>query len=112
LEGGVAMPDVVVTEADLGREVVALVGDALVVQLPENPTTGFRWALASFSSNTLELARDEFQTAAEAGVGGGGLRMLRFVARRAGKVRIELKLARAWESGPPKAVFGVDVKIS
>jgi inhibitor of cysteine peptidase len=108
----VAMAEIVITEADRGREVVARVSDALVVQLPENPTTGFRWALASPDSNILELAQDEFQTAAQAGVGGGGLRVLRFAARSAGSIRLELKLARSWESGTPKVVFSVDVKVS
>ena len=106
------MADIVVTEADLDREVVARVGDAIVVQLPENPTTGFRWGLASPGDNILELARDEFQAAAHTGVGGGGLRMLRFAVKRAGSVRIQLKLSRSWESGAPKAAFSVDVKVS
>src|SRR5262245_47792345 len=97
-----AMADIVVTEADLDREVVARAGDALVLQLPENPTTGFRWAFASPANNILELERDEFQTTAHTGVGSGGLRVLRFTAKRAGSVRIELKLSRSWESSPPK----------
>ena len=105
------MVDIVVTEADLGREVAARVGDAVVVQLPENPTTGFRWALASPQGDVLDLAHDGFQPSAQTSVGAGGLRVFRFRAKRAGSGRIELRLARAWESGPPKAAFSVDVKV-
>lgn len=106
-----AMADIVISEADLGREVAARVGDALVVQLPENPTTGFRWGLASPKSDVLDLAREEFQASSQAGVGAGGLRVFRFDAKRTGSARIELKLARAWEHAAPKAAFGVDVKV-
>jgi len=105
------MANIVVTEADLGREVAARVGDAVVVQLPENPTTGFRWALASPQGDVLDLSHDEFQASAQTGVGAGGLRVFRFGAKSTGSGRIELKLARAWESDPPKAAFSVDVKV-
>lgn len=105
------MADIVVSEADLGRQVVARVGDALVVQLSENPTTGFRWALASPDSDVLELTRDEFQASEQAGVGAGGLRVFRFATKGAGSARIEFKLARAWEAAPPNALFSVDVKV-
>ena len=105
------MAAIVVTEADLGRQVTARVGDAVVVQLPENPTTGFRWALASPQGDVLDLVHDDFQTSVRAGVGAGGLRVFHFGATREGSGRIELKLARAWESGPPKTVFSVDVKV-
>jgi len=105
------MTDIVVSEMDLGREVVARAGDALVVRLPENPTTGFRWALASPDGNVLALMRDEFQAPAQAGVGAGGLRVFRFATKRPGSARIEFKLARAWEAAAPKALFSVDVKV-
>jgi inhibitor of cysteine peptidase len=106
-----AMADIVITEADRGREVEARVGDVLVVQLPENPTTGFRWALASPDSKVLGLARDDFQRSARGGVGAGGLRVFRIAAKHAGSARIELKLARAWEAAPPRALFSADVKV-
>ena len=84
------MADIVITEADLGREVAARVGDAVVVQLPENPTTGFRWALASPQGDVLDLAHDDFQASAQTGVGAGGMRLFRFGAKRAGNGRIQL----------------------
>ncbi|HXX11886.1 MAG TPA: protease inhibitor I42 family protein [Burkholderiales bacterium] len=105
------MADIVVTEADLGRKMTARVGDTVVVRLPENPTTGFRWALASPQGDVLDLAHDDFQASEQTGVGAGGLRVFRFGAKHAGSGRIELKLTRAWESGPPKAAFSVDVKV-
>ena len=105
------MPDLAVTEGHNGGTVSAKVGDVLVVQLSENPTTGFRWVPASVDTNTLALAGDEFQSVASSGVGGGGLRIFRFATRSQGSSTLELKLTRSWESGPPRAIFTVRVNV-
>jgi inhibitor of cysteine peptidase len=104
--------DILVTEADRGSAASAKVGDALVVQLAETPTTGFRWAFAPIDTNILELTRDEFQAGAQVGVGGGGLRVFRFAVKGRGSTRVEFKVTRSWESGPPKALFEVRVNVS
>ena len=106
------MADIVVTEADRGRVASVKVGDALVIQLAETPSTGFRWTFAAIDTNILELTRDEFQVGAQVGVGGGGLRVLRFAVKGRGSTRIEFRLMRSWESAPPKAAFEVRVNAS
>ena len=106
------MADIVITEADRGRDMAAQVGDTLVVQLRENPTTGYRWACTALDANILELAGDDFGTGGQAGVGGGGLRVFRFGAKGGGSARVEFKLARSWESGAPSALFEFRVSVS
>jgi len=106
------MADIVITDADGNRDVAARAGDTLAVQLPENPTTGYRWVQSALDRNILESIGDDFQTSAQTGVGAGGLHVFRFTAKRTGNSRIEFKLARAWEAGPPKALFSVAVKVA
>jgi predicted secreted protein len=107
-----SVADILVTEEDHGSEASAKVGDTLVVQLAENPTTGFRWTFAPIDANILELTRDEFQAGAQVGVGGGGLRVFRFAVKDRGSTRVQFKLTRSWESGPPKALFECRVNVS
>ncbi|WP_416974233.1 protease inhibitor I42 family protein [Streptomyces sp. 4F14] len=75
-------------------------GDDLVVELPENPTTGFRWEVRGIEG--LELTGDDYTPApapAPTGlVGAGGTRVLRLRAREAGEGRLELVYRRSWEA--------------
>jgi predicted secreted protein len=104
--------EILVTEADHGREALAKVGDMLVVQLNETPTTGFRWTLGAIDGNILELTSDTFQPGARAAVGGGGRRVFRFAVKGRGKALVALKLIRSWESARPKARLEVRVNAS
>jgi inhibitor of cysteine peptidase len=103
------MAEIVVTEGSNGGALSAKVGDTLIVQLPETPATGFRWASAVADTATVALTGDDFQLGARSGVGGGGLRIFRFATKSPGSTDLKFKLARSWESGPPKAVFSVRV---
>jgi inhibitor of cysteine peptidase len=85
------------TRADNGKTIEVQVGDSVVVRLPENPTTGFAWAIDKGSDDVLPLEASEYSPAAGAGVGGGGQRSLTFKATRAGTVGLQLKLWREWE---------------
>ena len=106
------MAEILVSEGHNGGAISARVGDILTIQLPETPATGFRWTPAAVDLSSLALAEDDFQLGAQSGVGGGGLRRWRFAARRPGTTHLELRLARSWESGAPKAVFRVQVHVN
>jgi len=71
-------------------------GDSLVVSLPDNPTTGFRWTVESFDSGVLEACKEDYSTASTA-VGGGGERRFCFRAISTGSTVLTLKLWRSWE---------------
>ncbi|MET8975729.1 protease inhibitor I42 family protein [Streptomyces sp. NPDC004539] len=76
-------------------------GDDLVVELPENATTGFRWEVTSLDG--LELTGDDHTPAPTVTVGAGGTRVLRLRAEKAGEGRLELVYRRPWEAEGERA---------
>lgn len=89
-----------ITDTDPPTPRTLAVGDELSVRLAENPTTGYRWQVVQSGAGELALADEQFVPAAGATPGAGGERRLRFVARRAGDVRLEMVLGRPWD--PPE----------
>ena len=71
--------------------------DVIVLSLPENPTTGYRWALEEVDEEILGLKDSDFALSPDARIGGGGERRLSFRAKKAGIANVELKLVRSWE---------------
>ena len=51
------MAVVSLTEADNGQSVQVRQGDAIIVRLPENPTTGYRWHIDRASGLAEEMSR-------------------------------------------------------
>jgi predicted secreted protein len=93
---------------DRGREVSVHAGDRIVLRLPENPTTGYRWAgeIPGF----LRVARDEN----EHGVapGSAGYRVMELVATGPGRAELALACARAWAPESPNVErFSVTVEV-
>src|ERR1700746_1884772 len=105
------MAEIVITEADRGSTRSVKIGDTLLAQLSETPTTGFRWVPVIMDPKILELLQDQFQSALQSGIGGGGLRTFRILAKGVGRASFHLELRRSWESNPPKAVFQVEVDV-
>jgi len=98
-----------VSPADNRKSFVLTVGDELIVALPENPTTGYRWELDSPGA-PLRLERDEF--AAGGAPGAGGTRRLTFRASTEGRAHLTLKLRREWEkTQPPTEQFSVTADV-
>lgn len=94
------MTTVELTQSALGASHELLVGDEVVIRLPENPTTGFRWSFALSSEGTLVSRGDTFVPASAALTpGAAGERVLRFVATRPGSASIKLTHGRTWEAG-------------
>ncbi len=90
------MAEVAVTREDNGRVVVAKVGDVISVHLPENPTTGYSWAIDSVDAKRLEADAPTYHSEG-AGLGAGGARSWNFRARAPGRARVGLKRWRHWE---------------
>ena len=76
------------------------VGDELVVSLPENPTTGYRWQLDSPGS-FLAVEDDAFALPGRAGIGAAGTRLLTLRVTAAGRASLHLALRRDWEKDKP-----------
>ena len=90
------MAEVAVTPADNGRVVAVKVGDTISVRLPENPTTGYSWAIDSIYAQRLDAGAPANQGEG-AGLGTGGVKTWKLVARAPGRTRLGLKRWRHWE---------------
>lgn len=84
------------TDADAGAERTVGVGQELVVRLPENRTTGYRWHL-DLPEEGMELADDSYEPPDPGRPGAAGTRTLRVRATRAGAHRLAAALRRSWE---------------
>ena len=90
------MAEMALTRQDNGRVVEVKVGDAISVDLPENPTTGYSWAIDSIDAKRLEADAPTYHGEG-AGLGAGGTRRWVFRARAPGRARAGLKRWRHWE---------------
>jgi inhibitor of cysteine peptidase len=84
-----------VNEQANGKTVALSGGQVLVVRLPENPTTGYRWVAES--NDAMKLEADEYFPN-NTGIGAGGTRQLRWSALAPGQSQIILKQKRSWET--------------
>lgn len=79
-----------------GARIKIRVGDVIALHLPENATTGYRWAITSLDEARFVLEDSGYHAQGPA-VGSGGDAYWKFRARAAGKSRIELVNRREWE---------------
>jgi len=80
-------------EKDSGSTLDANAGSTVTVRLKENPTTGYRWAVAS--SNGMELVADNFERGAAAG--SPGVRVFQFRVPDSGSHDLRLHSWREWQ---------------
>jgi len=94
-----------------GAELAAMVGDDVIVRLPENPTTGYQWRIDELPT-MLNLLSTDFMIAAEPAPGAGGQRIIRFRATRSGVARVRMVLARSWEThAAPQRTYGFSIRV-
>ena len=84
------------TETDNDRTIDLAVGDAVRISLPENATTGYRWAIDRVDDDVIEAAGSEPHYAGNA-VGSGGDVTFIFKGRKSGSGEIVLKYWRHFE---------------
>jgi inhibitor of cysteine peptidase len=97
--------DRVLGPADDGRTVEVRPGERIVVELPENATTGYRWevdtsglgAVSYADSGTMGGAGGGPPAATRPAPGAAGARRLVFEARGPGEGQIRLRRVRPWE---------------
>ena len=80
-----------------GNTIEVRVDDTILVQLRENPTTGYQWDIEEPKSRLIRLLGTDYIQSETSGVGGGGERALTFKAKEAGRAILKLKLWREWE---------------
>jgi inhibitor of cysteine peptidase len=99
---------------DNGKAVELEVGQVLVITLDSNPTTGYSWEATGEHGELVQAGEPEYKqrNRDKQRVGAGGQETLRFEAKKAGQVRLELVYHRPWEkSAKPAGTFAVDVTI-
>ena len=89
------------TEARYCDPLVLHEGQDFNLNLPSNPTTGFRWMMRETAAPQLKLLGPEvYSTPEEAGVvGSAGVSTWRFRAVSRGEAKLVLDYRRPWENG-------------
>lgn len=105
-----------ITDADSGKTVTVRKGQSILVKLSSNPTTGYKWAVASTDRTFGYPATDTFSGASASGpVGSGGLQKLTWKTNSplnmVGSHTVKLEYKRSWETGAPAKTFTFTVKI-
>ncbi|MGQ7956736.1 protease inhibitor I42 family protein [Pseudomonas sp. SP16.1] len=89
-------------------------GQQLILSLPSNPTTGFRWILRDAAPALLHsLGPEVYSNPEDAGlVGAAGQSTWRFQAREAGEGRLLLTYQRPWETAvAPARTFDCELRV-
>ncbi len=106
----------VIGEESNGKTVEVQLGRSFTIALAENPTTGYRWRVASVD-RTIGQPKDAYTPGGAPGqVGSGGTRKFTWKTKSplnlAGKHEISLELQRPWaETAPPAKTFKVTIDI-
>ena len=107
------MSVITVTAADQGGTVTLQPGQRLIVQLAENPTTGFRWAKVQGDEEIIPLKDSTYVVISAAAIGGGGQRNFIFEAGKPGSTPLQFKLWREWEGeSSVQQRFGIKLVVS
>ncbi len=86
--------------------VALLEGDALVLEAPEAPSSGYLWQVTPPAG--LALVRDEYRST-DAALGGRGWHRFLFRAETTGRWDVALELRRPWQQGAAAEVAHVTV---
>lgn len=90
----------VVTMPGGDHETLAVQGDALIIEVVETPTSGFRWS-TNASPMMLDAIRDDYRPPSDTVIGGAGIRRFVFAAARAGSGVLRFGLSRPWQPMSP-----------
>ena len=112
--GGEAAPEnvFIADEADNGQTVTMAVGDVLQLMLPENPTTGYTWAVVTNDEAVLRPSDEPAYEVDSDAIGAGGTRTYLFRAVGAGASVLRLVNARQQETAvEPAATYELTVQV-
>ncbi|WP_462379054.1 protease inhibitor I42 family protein [Pseudomonas sp. Marseille-QA0892] len=99
-------PDIVTLDGADTRNCAPLVldrGQMLILSLPSNPTTGYRWVIHDDAAPQLESLGPEVYSnpKGDSLIGADGQSTWRFKATTAGDATLRLAYQRPWESDSP-----------
>ena len=106
------MAALTLTQQDNGRLVNVAKGSEILLSLPENPTTGFRWQLDDLAGHILESGESMFEPRSNA-AGAAGVRLFHFKVIGEGETKVRAKHWRQWEGDSSVTErFEVTVKVA
>ena len=109
-------PPVTVSAAQTGTSVELAANQDLVVRLPSNPSTGYRWIYVEPKDAVLRVdGPSTFETTQTAGAaaGAGGTEIWKLAPLKPGQQQLRFEYRRPWEQGgaPSQiATYAVTVK--
>lgn len=84
-------------------------GDAIVVEVPESPSSGYLWQPATVSPG-LALIKEEYLADHPEQIGGKGLHRFLYRVDTSGQQRVELEMRRPWLNGPPVETWAAQIR--
>lgn len=105
------MQEIELTENDQGRTCNIIQGDSITIRIPEIPTTGYRWAVSEFNDQVIMFKGSNYSISPEAQIGGGGSRIIRFLAISPGQSNLILKLEREWDKDNAIKFFEISINV-
>jgi inhibitor of cysteine peptidase len=101
------------TEKAHDTEITLAVGDTMAVRLEALPSAGYAWQIGSCDETVLQpVGKPTYELPTQPKSGAPETAVLRFRAVAAGKVRLELRYLRPWETSvPPAKVFRIAVDV-
>ena len=84
------------TSADRGKTVALKPEQELIVRLPSNATTGYRWAVETLDVNVVTYLGSTYNAPGDGLIGQGGSEDLRFRAIAPGQTALVLKYWQPW----------------
>ena len=103
--------EVQLTAADNGSEIELKKGQALVITLEANPTTGYTWDVVEPLDEQVvqQVGEIEFKPESDL-IGAGGVQTIRFEIVNAGRASLKLIYHRPWETDvEPLETFAIQV---
>lgn len=104
-------PSSVSINADRQCPLALHTGQTLILSLPSNPATGYRWQIRDAADELLRSLGPEVFKESEM-IGGEGLSTWRFEARHSGQGRLLLAYQRPWEADvEPVGLFDCRIEV-
>lgn len=106
-------PPVLFTQTQDGRTMEVGHGRDFNVALPENPTTGYLWAVESADPAKIrQVGESEYEESGCGLVGSGGIRRWYFKAVGRGQTTLRMVYRRPWvKDEPPAETYTLHLKI-
>ncbi len=102
-----------ITKDDVGSIVEMRTGERIMIALPGNPTTGYRWdLLTELSDGILDPLHGIDYRPDSSLIGAGGTFMFRYAAEKSGTIALKFVYHRPWDkTSPPQESFVVTVVV-